>query len=154
MKRLPICPSSHDQIKFDIVPLYCSKLIWMNFFDGAGDTTTSSRGVSIAPRENHFSGKRAVSDASSNDNITLPADATPTDPDARGQAAMLLVESLIHALVARSVIGLSDAVEIIAIAADTQRQMDDETRHASDPTASSLTLLEAIGSSLANDLPC
>lgn len=60
----------------------------------------------------------------------------------------MLLESLIHGLVARSIIDLPDALEIIAIATETQRQIDGETRHAGDPTASSVTLSEAISSSL------
>lgn len=39
------------------------------------------------------------------------------EPDAHGQAEMLLVESLIHGLIARSVISVADAVEIVEIAA-------------------------------------
>lgn len=70
-----------------------------------------------------------------------------------GQAAILLVESLIHGLIARSVISVADAVEIVAIAADTQQEIDAEPRDPNHPTPSSQTLLDAIVDSIAHDLP-
>jgi hypothetical protein len=49
---------------------------------------------------------------------------TPTpEPDAHGQAAMLLVESLLHGLIARSVIGVADAIEVVAVAAEVKEEV-------------------------------
>ena len=44
---------------------------------------------------------------------------------AQDGAALLLVESLIHGLIARSVLSVQDAVDIIDIAADVECQLDD-----------------------------
>jgi hypothetical protein len=47
-------------------------------------------------------------------------------PDAHGEAALLLVESLIHALIERSVLSTAQAVEIIDIAADASLEIADQ----------------------------
>lgn len=43
---------------------------------------------------------------------------------AQGAAALLLVESLIHGLIARSILSLQEAIEIIDSAADIERDLD------------------------------
>ena len=43
---------------------------------------------------------------------------------AQGAAALLLVESLIHGLIERSILSLQEAIDIIDIAADVERQLD------------------------------
>lgn len=72
--------------------------------------------------------------------------------DANGQAAILLVESLIHALIARSVITVDDAVDIIEDAVDVS---EDFAREQGTPSAElkSFTVLNAIRNSLSIDLP-
>ena len=47
-----------------------------------------------------------------------------TMKDAQGAAALLLVESLIHGLIARSILTVQEAVEIIDIAANIERELD------------------------------
>ena len=42
------------------------------------------------------------------------------EPDAHGQAALLLTESLIHALVDKGQLSVADAVEVIETAADVK----------------------------------
>lgn len=87
----------------------------------------------------------------SNDNTDSPPN--PEGPDAHGQAAMLLVESLIHGLVARKVIGVAEAVEIVDIAAEVKA---DTAAELGDPPANmrrSLAILGSIRTSLAFDLP-
>ena len=80
-----------------------------------------------------------------NDNDSADATTEPQSPDAHGQAAMLLAESMLHGLIARKVISVADAVEIVEVAADlgdtpaTMRK--------------SLALLGSIRLSLRNDLP-
>ena len=59
-----------------------------------------------------------MTDETSNDNMRAYADARSSGPDAHGQAAMLLVESLIQGLIARSVITVADAVELVDTAAE------------------------------------
>lgn len=47
-------------------------------------------------------------------------------PDAHGEAALLLVESLIHGLIERSVLSPAQAVEVIDIAADASVEIADQ----------------------------
>lgn len=74
-------------------------------------------------------------------------------PDSHGQAALLLVESLLHGLIARKVIGVADATEIVTVAAEVKQEIADDLGDTPATLARSLTLLEAIGASLARDLP-
>lgn len=73
-------------------------------------------------------------------------------PDACGQAALLLVESLIHGLIAREIITVAYAVEIVDIAIDVNA--DDAVDRGLAPLSlqRSLGLLEAIGNSLSRDV--
>ena len=88
-----------------------------------------------------------------NDNDVASADGRLRGPDAHGQAAMLLVESLIHGLVARSVISIEDAVEIVGIAAEVKEEIAAEMGDSPATMEKSLILLDAIRASLNNDLP-
>ena len=74
-------------------------------------------------------------------------------PDAHGQAAMLLVESLIHGLVARSIITVEDAVEIVTVAAEVKEEIADELGDSPSTMRKSLSILNAVAISIANDLP-
>ena len=55
-----------------------------------------------------------------NDNDPTILDVMPTRPDAHGQAALLLVESLIHGLCEQSILSTSEAVAIAERAVDVQ----------------------------------
>jgi hypothetical protein len=88
-----------------------------------------------------------------NDNDVVRAGGRDHVPDAYGQAALLLVESLLHGLVARSVISLADAVEIVGIAADVKEEIALELGDDAKTRQRSLVLLESIRASLSNDLP-
>jgi hypothetical protein len=72
--------------------------------------------------------------------------------DGPGLAALLLVESLLHGLVARSAISLEDAVEYVGVALDVRDEMVAEC--GADPCAPDRTLglLAAIKASLSRDL--
>lgn len=87
--------------------------------------------------------------AASNDIGREPPDA----PEHYGRAALLLVESLLHALISRSVITVHEAVEVLDTASEVEadRLIDSGTFHADIPNT--LTLLLAIRDSLAHDLP-
>jgi hypothetical protein len=86
----------------------------------------------------------------SNDNDVVATAARETE--ANGQAAMLLVESLIHGLIERKVISVADAVEIVETAREVQ--VDAGVELDSHPTTQrSITLLQAISTSLKGDLP-
>jgi nucleoside-diphosphate-sugar epimerase len=88
-----------------------------------------------------------------NDNEIARADGPRRDPDAHGQAAMLLVESLIHGLIARSFISTEDAIEIISVAAEVKEEVAYDLGDSPATMRKSLTILESIRGSLSNDLP-
>ena len=88
----------------------------------------------------------------SNDNGASPQTHRP-EPDAHGQAAILLVESLIHGLVARAILSVSDALEIMQVAADVTKDIASEPGGPPTPLKTSLTILETMGASLRFDLP-
>jgi hypothetical protein len=86
----------------------------------------------------------------SNDNDRLSQREMST-PDAHGQAALFLIESLIHALVARSVISVTEAVEIVEVAAEVKVDLAADIGDTPEALQRSLDLLEAIRDSLAID---
>lgn len=85
----------------------------------------------------------------SNDN--LDADAVH-GPDAHGHASILLVESLIHGLIARDVISVADAVEIVDTAVDVKTDIAGDLGHSPANLRKSVGLLTAISVSLRRDL--
>ena len=94
-----------------------------------------------------------MDDRTRNDNDVERPDERPHGPDAHGQAAMLLVESLIHGLIARSIISVDDAVEIVGVAADVKEEIAGELGDSPVTKEKSLTILNAIRDSLSIDLP-
>lgn len=88
---------------------------------------------------------------SSNDNRRSEAHTIPAD--AHGQAAILLVESMMHGLIARSLVTVSDAVEMINVAVDVSRDMALEFDEVPARILGSTTLLEAMSKSLGHDIP-
>ena len=84
---------------------------------------------------------------------TIPGDETNTQPsprraasDAHGQAGLLLVESLLHALVETKSLTLSQAIGIVQTAVEVSADTDRETEGG---TRQSQNLLSAIQRSLA-----
>jgi hypothetical protein len=86
-----------------------------------------------------------------NDNEAYPATARAPEPDAHGQAAMLLIESLIHGLVARSVISVEDAVVIVEIATEVKADVAADLGESADTMRRSIDILAAIGESIRLD---
>lgn len=86
-----------------------------------------------------------------NDNHDYPSVVRPPEPDAHGQAAILLVESLIHCLVERSVITMKEAVEIVETAADVKADIAFDLGDSPETVDRSLNLLSAISESLKHD---
>lgn len=80
------------------------------------------------------------------------ADADRREPDAHGRAALLLVESLIHALIEKSVLTVGEAVEVLEIAVEVNTEIAADQEGTSAMTLKSLHLLEVIGRSLRTDL--
>jgi hypothetical protein len=70
-----------------------------------------------------------------------------------GEAALLLVESLLHGLVAREVISVEDAIEFVSIATEVKEDIARDGDHPTDTAVKALSLLEAIRASLEGDLP-
>ena len=79
--------------------------------------------------------------------------ATIADANAHGHAAILLVESLIHGLIARDVLTVTDAVEIVDTATEVSVDIAGDRGSAAADVRTSVGLLEAISSSLSRDLP-
>lgn len=92
-----------------------------------------------------------MADATLNDN-DAPSIVSP-GPDVHGQAAILLVESLIHGLIARSVISVAEAIEIIDIAAEAKEEIGVDRGEGSATIEKSRRVLEAMSVSLSFDLP-
>lgn len=88
-----------------------------------------------------------------NDNHPAHETASRREPDAHGQAAMLLVESLLHGLIARSVISVEEAVEIVDLAAEVKAEVAAELGDSPGTLRRSLALLESISLSLKGDAP-
>ena len=85
-----------------------------------------------------------------NDNH-LDTDRSTREPDAHGQAALLLVESLIHDLVARAVISVDEAIEIVQVAAEVKAEVAADLGDSPATMRHSLALLESISRSLKGD---
>ena len=88
-----------------------------------------------------------VSDEISNDNEHSSA-SPPQEPDAHGEAALILVESLIHGLIERSVLRAEDALDILDTAVDVNGQLAEAPTGNRAIARTSRTILEAIISSL------
>lgn len=76
-----------------------------------------------------------------------------TEPDPHGHAALLLVESLIHGLIASSSLTVAQAVEIVQIAAEVKQATADDVGDTPATLHESLHLLNSISASLIHDLP-
>ena len=85
-----------------------------------------------------------------NDNYTAQHDGR--EPDAHGQAALLLIESLLHNLIEKNIIDVADAVEIVGIA--TEVKLDTGRSLGDSPVTlqKSVALLRAISDSLKPDI--
>ncbi len=72
-------------------------------------------------------------------------------PDPHGHAALLLVESLIHRLLERSIISTADAIEIVETADDVQIEVAEAADGHGAPMWRSHALLRSIADSLRQD---
>lgn len=73
-------------------------------------------------------------------------------PDAHGQAAMLLVESLLHGLIARQVLTVADAIEIVDVATEVRGDSDGDLTDSPTKLRRSVSVLTAISTSLRRDV--
>jgi hypothetical protein len=90
-----------------------------------------------------------VDERSNNANM----DGAAAGPEPHGHAALLLVESLIHGLIANSSLTVEQAVEIVEIAAQVKHDTADAVGDTPTTLQRSLHLLESISASLRQDLP-
>lgn len=88
----------------------------------------------------------------SNDNGRVPRAAPAALVDGQAEAAILLVESLIHGLIERSIISVSDAMDIAETAAEAKVEIASDAGNKPPTIRGSLTILEAISASLQRDL--
>lgn len=92
-----------------------------------------------------------MTEATSNDNDPAVAGSPAGEQDAAGHAAILLVESLIHGLVARAIISVEQAIEMVDVAVQVIGEIDEDAGGPSPMSRRSAIILEAIGASLAID---
>jgi hypothetical protein len=88
-----------------------------------------------------------------NDNHHMNGMPPGTTPDSYGQAALLLSESTLHALVEKGVLSPADALDIVETARDVTIETPDEPGETSQIKRSPLALLSAIAHSLGHDVP-
>jgi hypothetical protein len=82
------------------------------------------------------------------DGSELPA---VREPDAHGQAALLLTESLIHTLVENSAITNDQAIEVIRTAAEVKVEVATAAHESNGRMQESLALLSKMASSFESD---
>ena len=93
-----------------------------------------------------------MSETTSNDNDAATGHGGRHE-DAPGQAAILLVEGLIHCLIAKSVISVEEAIEIVASASEVKDDIATDRGETPLVYQAPRTILESIAASLAFDRP-
>ena len=73
-------------------------------------------------------------------------------PDPHGQAALVLMESLLHGLIEKSVLTTQEALAVVERAAEVKTEIAPDLGDTPDALEKSLALLDAIATSLAHDL--
>ena len=89
----------------------------------------------------------AMSNASPGQSINSANDAT--EPDAHGQAALLLAESILHALVEGKVLSRVEAIAVVHTASEVKVEVALAEKETSDRMLASLGLLSRIARSFA-----
>ncbi|WP_127145207.1 hypothetical protein [Pelagibacterium montanilacus] len=74
------------------------------------------------------------------------------DADAHGQAALLLVESLIHGLIENQVLSVVDVIEIVDVATEVKIETDTVRGDAPATVQTTIKLLQDISASLRFDV--
>lgn len=75
------------------------------------------------------------------------------EPDAHGQAALLLAESILHALVETSTLSLAEALSVIQTTCEVKVEVAEREGKSSRRMHESLSLLRAMSNSFAADAP-
>ena len=84
---------------------------------------------------------------------TIPAapSAGPVEPDAHGQAALLLAESILHALVETETLTVEGALSVIETTCEVKVEVAEQAGESRGRMQESLALLKAIAASFAVD---
>jgi hypothetical protein len=82
---------------------------------------------------------------------SVPVLPPKSEPDAHGQAALLLAESLVHMLVDQRILSLDQAVEVIQIAAEVKMEVAAAAGESAARMNESLALLAKMSSSFESD---
>jgi hypothetical protein len=82
---------------------------------------------------------------------SVPVLPSKSEPDAHGQAALLLAESLIHMLVDHRILSLDQAVEVIQIAAEVKTEVAAAAGESKARMNESLALLANMSNSFESD---
>ncbi len=77
--------------------------------------------------------------------------AASAEPDAHGQAALLLAESILHALVETGTLSLDAALSVIETTCEVKVEVAEATGESNGRMQESLRLLKAISGSFARD---
>ncbi|MGY6552543.1 MAG: hypothetical protein ACXIT4_11740 [Erythrobacter sp.] len=77
----------------------------------------------------------------------------PMEPDAHGQAALLLAESILHALVETGALSLAEALSVIQTTCEVKVEVAERQGESSQRMHESLGLLLAMANSFAADAP-
>lgn len=88
-------------------------------------------------------------DRASFESLSAQRTERPSQPDAFGQAALLLAESTLHALVEARVLTCEQAVEAVRTAVEVKAELTEDVDDAPDLSRRSLALLERIEQSMA-----
>lgn len=88
-----------------------------------------------------------------NDNVALPLPATTGEPDAHGQAALILAETMLHALVDTKTITTEQALTIVQSAEEIKTEVAAMSGESEQRMRESLELLRRIGISIERDIP-
>ncbi|GGB72341.1 hypothetical protein [Blastomonas aquatica] len=81
--------------------------------------------------------------------VPLPGGAI--EPDAHGQAALLLAESILHALVETRTLSIDAALSVIKTTCEVKREVAESTGESDGRMKESLALLQAISATFAVD---
>ena len=76
----------------------------------------------------------------------------PGEPDSHGQAALILVESLLHALVEMSLMTTHQAIDVVSSAQEVKKEVARLSGESEGRMRESLELLGRIASSIQTDL--
>ena len=87
-----------------------------------------------------------------NDNHAIIPFPTTDLRDPHGRAALLLVESLLHALIERSALKVEDALDIITVAIDANEELAADRGACEYPKDQTTVVLSAILHSLSHDV--